>query len=231
MLFSALLWLSQFLICVGSVASSPSFPEQLSAEEEKKYVARMMAGDEKARNRLIEHNLRLVAHICKKYAGNGRDMDDLISIGTIGLIKAVQTFDPQKGRPIGTYAARCIENEVLMSVRAEKKTRGEVAMEDVIGTDKDGNQIHLMDLISAKDISVEEQAATRIAVEKLLLAIGRVLTKRERMIIELRYGLAGGPCRTQREIAEKLGISRSYVSRIETKALRKLAEEIEASHG
>ena len=186
-----------------------------------------MAGDQEAKHSLVTHNLRLVAHICKKYAVGGRDLEDLISIGSIGLIKAVNTFDPKKGRPIGSYAARCIENEILMSLRQEKKSRGEIAMEEVIGTDKDGNQVRLIDIMGVSPDCTEEQAETRMDVQRLKQAMERVLSARERLIVELRFGLVAGRCKTQREIAQLLGISRSYVSRIEKKALRLLQEALE----
>ena len=229
MIISALVLLSNLLPLLGSLSQGQSFPKQLTLEEEKTMVARMDAGDMQARNKLIEHNLRLVAHICKKYTVNGRDMEDLISIGTIGLIKAVQTFDSSKNRPLGSYASRCIENEILMSIRAEKKTRGEVALGEVIGTDKDGNQVVLSDILSTNESGVDTQAETNLAIEQLYGAIGDTLEARERMIIELRYGLYGGSCWTQREIARRLGISRSYVSRIEKRALQKLCQMLENS--
>ncbi|MBQ9988693.1 MAG: RNA polymerase sporulation sigma factor SigK [Clostridia bacterium] len=222
MILSALMWLSQWVLLSGSVLGGQSFPRPLTKEEEKDALERLKKQDEQARNTLIEHNLRLVAHICKKYAVNGRDVDDLISIGTIGLIKAVQTFDAEKGKSLVSYAARCIENEILMSVRAEKKMRSEVAMSEVVNTDKNGNKMQLADILPSLDADVDEQVQTKMSVKRLYEAIETSLAPREKMIIELRYGLAGGPCQTQRLIAKKLGISRSYVSRIETKALIKL---------
>ena len=212
---------------VGSVNYGPTFPAPMTKEEEKRAIERMMAGDQEAKHSLVTHNLRLVAHICKKYAVGGRDLEDLISIGSIGLIKAVNTFDPKKGRPIGSYAARCIENEILMSLRQEKKSRGEIAMEEVIGTDKDGNQVRLIDIMGVSPDCTEEQAETRMDVQRLKQAMERVLSARERLIVELRFGLVAGRCKTQREIAQLLGISRSYVSRIEKKALRLLHEALE----
>lgn len=223
----ALLCLSQLVLLVGSVSYGPTFPSPLSKEEEKETIARMMEGDQEAKHSLITHNLRLVAHICKKYAVNGRDLDDLISIGSIGLIKAVNTFDPERGRPIGSYAARCIENEILMSLRQEKKTKGEIGIDEVIGTDKDGNQVRLIDVMGISSDCTEQQAETSMDVQRLKAAIERVLGERERVIIELRFGLVAGRCKTQREIADLLGISRSYVSRIEKKALRLLRDALE----
>ena len=223
----ALLCLSQLVLLVGSVSYGPTFPSPLSKEEEKETIARMMEGDQEAKHSLITHNLRFVAHICKKYAVNGRDLDDLISIGSIGLIKAVNTFDPERGRPIGSYAARCIENEILMSLRQEKKTKGEIGIDEVIGTDKDGNQVRLIDVMGISSDCTEQQAETSMDVQRLKAAIERVLGERERVIIELRFGLVAGRCKTQREIADLLGISRSYVSRIEKKALRLLRDALE----
>ena len=227
MLTMALLYLSQLVLFVGSVNYGPTFPAPMTKEEEKRAIERMMAGDQEAKHSLVTHNLRLVAHICKKYAVGGRDLEDLISIGSIGLIKAVNTFDPKKGRPIGSYAARCIENEILMSLRQEKKSRGEIAMEEVIGTDKDGNQVRLIDIMGVSPDCTEEQAETRMDVQRLKQAMERVLSARERLIVELRFGLVAGRGKTQREIAQLLGISRSYVSRIEKKALRLLHEALE----
>ena len=220
MLTMALLYLSQLVLFVGSVNYGPTFPAPMTKEEEKRAIERMMAGDQEAKH-------SLVAHICKKYAVGGRDLEDLISIGSIGLIKAVNTFDSKKGRPIGSYAARCIENEILMSLRQEKKSRGEIAMEEVIGTDKDGNQVRLIDIMGVAPDCTEEQAETRMDVQRLKQAMERVLSARERLIVELRFGLVAGRCKTQREIAQLLGISRSYVSRIEKKALRLLHEALE----
>ena len=222
-----LLLFARVVLLVGGLSGGQSFPPKLTTEQENDAVERMLSGDLQARDLLIEHNLRLVAHICKKYAVNGRDMEDLISIGSIGLIKAVQSFDPQKKRPLASYASRCIENEILMALRVERKSRGAIALEEIIGLDKDGNRIVLSDILGTSEEAVDKQAELAIAIEKLYKNIGHVLTPRERIVIELRYGLFGRQCYTQREIAQKMGISRSYVSRIEKRALQKLGGVLE----
>ncbi len=209
------------------VHSGSSFPDPLSPEEEKKYIALNEAGDETARSKLIEHNLRLVAHIAKKYACAGRETDDLISIGTIGLIKAVSTFNAGKGSALATYASRCIENEVLMFLRTEKKRMSEVSINDPIGTDRDGNEIVLSDVLGSDPDLVQNEVELRIASDKLKHIISNTLNERERIVVELRYGLTGGGYMAQREIAKLLGISRSYVSRIEKKAVEKLRKDFE----
>lgn len=203
------------------VTNSGSFPRPLNAAEEKRCLERVKAGDEDARKTLIEHNLRLVAHIIKKYYSNARDQDDLISIGTIGLIKAVSTFDSKKGTRLATYAARCIENEILMYFRNQKKSAQDVYISDPIDTDKDGNQLTLMDVVSCDD-TVLDDVDFKMKSERLHKYIKTALDKRERTIIEMRYGINGYTPKTQREVAEKLKISRSYVSRIEKKALGEL---------
>ncbi|MBQ9942583.1 MAG: RNA polymerase sporulation sigma factor SigK [Christensenellaceae bacterium] len=199
-----------------------SFPKPLSPQKEREMVRRAAAGDEQARSCLIEHNLRLVAHIAKKYAATGDKNDDFVSIGTIGLIKGVNTFDAKKGTQLVTYIARCIENEILMFLRADKKTAAEVSLAEPIGQDKEGNQISLADIIPGGDRPVEELVETRLQIGRLRGQFARVLTKREKTVVELRYGLFGAKALPQREIAQLLGISRSYVSRIEKKALQKL---------
>jgi RNA polymerase sporulation-specific sigma factor len=208
------------------VTNSGSFPRPLTAEEERQSLARLAAGDESARSELIEHNLRLVAHIIKKYYSNARDQDDLISIGTIGLIKAVSTFDSGKGTRLATYAARCIENEILMYFRSQKKSAQDIYISDPIDTDRDGNQLVLMDVLAADD-TILDDVDLKIRSEKLHRCIAR-LRGREKTIIELRYGTGGGAPLTQREVASRLGISRSYVSRIEKRALSGLREMFEA---
>lgn len=203
------------------------FPKPLDAKEEEELFLRFREGDKSARDLLIEHNLRLVAHIVKKYSQAETDNDDLISIGTIGLIKAVDSFDSLKGIRLGTYAARCIENELLMFFRAGKKTAREVYLYDPIGTDKEGNAIQLLDIIVAEE---EDYADCLERKDKLAVLPGyvlRCLDEREQEIIALRYGLTGNRELTQREIADRLSISRSYVSRIEKRALRKLRETYE----
>ena len=203
-----------------------SFPRPLKAEEERMYLERFAAGDLEARNVLIEHNLRLVAHIIKKYYTPNSDQDDLISIGTIGLIKGISTFKPDKNVRLATYASRCIENEVLMHFRAQRKLAGEVSLSDSIDTDKDGNSLSLMDVISVDDDMLENLDA-RDACLKVRQCIATCLEPREAMIVTMRYGLDNRPPRTQREIAAQCGISRSYVSRIEKKALEKLKEALD----
>lgn len=199
-----------------------SFPKPLSAKEEKECVARCRSGDLEARNCLIERNLRLVAYIAKKYNMGDKEMDDLISIGTIGLIKGIDTFDDTKNIRLATYAARCIDNELLMMLRAEKKTAKDVYLYDSIGSDKEGNEINLIDVIEYTDEDVVEKLTVQERIRWLKGFVQQVLTGREQDIIRMRYGIGGGEEKTQREIAQIYGISRSYVSRIEKKALEKL---------
>ena len=206
------------------VKGAGAFPPPLSAEREAELLEKSRNGDNDARNELIEHNLRLVAHIVKKYYNTGADQDDMISIGTIGLIKAVSTFNTDKGIHLATYASRCIENEILMFFRNQKKTAQDVFISDPIDTDKDGNTLTLIDVIADKS-DIADEIDTKIKVEKLRVILPVCLTERERLIIEMRYGLCGRDELTQREIAKKLNISRSYVSRIEKSALEKLRKQ------
>ncbi|NLB53528.1 MAG: RNA polymerase sporulation sigma factor SigK, partial [Syntrophomonadaceae bacterium] len=200
------------------------FPHPLEEEEEKNYLELMKNGSEEARNKLIEHNLRLVAHVVRKYDTSGEDMEDLISIGTIGLIKSIKTYNEERGVRLATYAARCIENEVLMHLRNIKKLKKEVSIYDPIGYDKEGNEISLIDVLTT-DNEIVEFVEAKLQEEKIRGKID-ILSNRERQVIEMRYGLFDGLKETQREIARKLGISRSYVSRIEKRALKKLIKEI-----
>ena len=206
------------------VKGAGAFPPPLSAEREAELLEKSRNGNDGARNELIEHNLRLVAHIVKKYYNTGADQDDMISIGTIGLIKAVSTFNTDKGIHLATYASRCIENEILMFFRNQKKTAQDVFISDPIDTDKDGNTLTLIDVIADKS-DIADEIDTKIKVEKLRVILPVCLTERERLIIEMRYGLCGREELTQREIAKKLNISRSYVSRIEKSALEKLRKQ------
>ena len=206
-----------------------SFPKPLKAAEERIYLERFAQGDLEARNILIEHNLRLVAHIIKKYYTPNGDQDDLISIGTIGLIKGISTFKLDKNIRLATYASRCIENEILMYFRAQRKTQGEVSLSDSIDSD-DGSSLSLMDTISVDDNMLEEMDA-RDSCIKVRQCVKQCLEEREAMVIILRYGLNGKKPLTQREIAEQCGISRSYVSRIEKKALRKLEAAMDVESG
>lgn len=223
-LFDSIVQSLVFLI--SFISGSNSFPKPLSAKEEQKYIERMEKGDLEARNILIEHNLRLVAHIAKKYSGSTRDSEDLISLGTIGLIKGISSYDSTKGTRLATYAARCIENEILMLMRTNRKSQGDVSLNEPIGTDKEGNQILLMDIIGTDEEDVIKEIDYKIQTKRLYENIETLLDDREREIIRLRYGLASGNEMTQREIAKLLGISRSYVSRIEKKAVAKLKEGI-----
>lgn len=200
------------------------FPKPLTASQECECFELMAGGDKSAREKLISHNLRLVAHIVKKYYNSGSDGDDLISIGTVGLIKAVSTFDYKKGTRFATYASRCVENEILMHFRSGKKSANDIHISDPIDTDKDGNSLTLMDII-ADDENIDERVELRLSVSKLYKYINSALSGREREIIILRYGLSGKPPLTQREVAKILDISRSYVSRIEKKALGILKEK------
>jgi len=216
-------WLGDLFFFAAYVSATGSFPEPLTAEEERACIERMLRGDADAREELIEHNLRLVAHIARKYAKTGRDCDDLISIGAIGLIKAVTTYDPKKGVALSSYASRCVENEILMSIRVERKQVSEVSFSESIGMDGDGNDISLSDILGTDPDTVVDEVGRRMEVERIRSAMAACLTKRERIVVELRFGLRGGYRMTQREIASFLGISRSYISRIEKKALQKLS--------
>ena len=206
------------------VTGAGAFPPPLSQKEEEQLIKRYNNGDEEAKAKLIEHNLRLVAHIVKKYYTTGCEQDDLISIGTIGLIKAVSTFKGDKGIKLATYAARCIENEILMYFRNLKKSAQDVYISDPIDTDKDGNALTLIDII-ADDTDITQLTDTKIKLDKLKVFLNGVLDEREKLIINMRYGLSGYEELTQREIAARLGISRSYVSRIEKAALLKLRRQ------
>lgn len=206
---------------------SSSFPLPLSENEEKVYVELMEAGDPNAKDVLIERNLRLVAHIARKYTGPNTSQEDLISIGTIGLIKAINTYTSKRAARLATYAARCIENEILMSIRTSKKNKQEVSISLPIGTDKDGNEISFNDILGTDPDEIVDNLNLKFQVRELYGVIYKVLSPREREIINLRYGLDGQGPRTQREIAASMDISRSYVSRIEKKALSKLRSELE----
>ncbi len=222
--FLAFLECSIFL--VGYIQSTNLFPEPLSTEEETIYLERFKNGDDEAKNILIEHNLRLVAHISKKYSFNNAEQDDLISIGTIGLIKGINSFDNSKGVRLATYVARCIDNEILMYLRSIKKLQAEVYLSDPIGKDKDDNVVTFQEVLENDSKTIEEEIDLRFKIKQLYNKISEVLKKREKDIIELRFGLNGKSPKTQNEIAKSMGISRSYVSRIETKAIGKLAKEI-----
>ncbi|MBO8172975.1 MAG: RNA polymerase sporulation sigma factor SigK [Bacillaceae bacterium] len=217
------------LILFVSYVKNNAFPQPLSEEDEEKYLRLMEQGDVEARNMLIEHNLRLVAHIVKKFENTGEDSEDLISIGTIGLIKAIESYKVNKGTKLATYAARCIENEILMHLRSLKKTRKDVSLHDPIGTDKEGNEISLMDILGTDANEVIDKVEFKIERSKIYKNI-HVLDKREKEVIIGRFGLESGEEKTQREIARELGISRSYVSRIEKRALMKLLHEFYRKH-
>ena len=201
-----------------------AFPKPLTAEDERYYLRKLQEGDEKARQVLIEYNLRLVAHIVKKYQSPEDDMEELISIGTIGLIKAVDTFNHEKASKLATYAARCVENEILMYMRVKKKLQRESSYYEPIGTDKEGNEIQLLDIMESGEPEAFEQIGLKDDTRKIYELLGQILSEREQQVVIMRYGLYQGQEYTQREIAEKLGISRSYISRIEKNALSRLRE-------
>ena len=221
-----LTFLKSAVIVLGYIQGNNLFPEPLSPKEEKQCIEKMNDGDEEARNILIERNLRLVAHISKKYSTTNIDQDDLISIGSIGLIKAINSFDDTKNIKLATYAARCIDNEILMFMRTSKKTKAEVFLNESIGKDKDDNEITLMDVIEKEEVCVDDEIDLKLKIKELYNKMKEVLKDREINILKLRFGLNGIKPRTQNEIASMLGISRSYVSRIETKAINKLSEVI-----
>ena len=224
---SGLLILSQIIFGVGYIQSGSLFPEPLSQEEEKVYLDQMKEGNQEARNILIERNLRLVAHIAKKYSSTNIDQDDLISIGSIGLIKGINSFDSEKNIKLATYTARCIENEILMFLRTNKKRVGDVYLNEPIGKDKDDNEITLQEVIENNERNVEDEVDLKLKIKKLYEKMKEILKNREKIIIELRFGLNGDKPKTQKEIAKMMNISRSYVSRIESKALLKLSREIQ----
>lgn len=215
------------VFAVGYISGSNLFPEPLTAQEEKIYLEQLKSGDEDARNILIERNLRLVAHVVKKYANTKVEQDDLISIGTIGLIKGINSFNVEKGSKLSTYVSRCIDNEILMYLRSTKKLNAEVYLNEPIGKDKDDNVVTLQEVLENNDRNIEEEVDLKMKIKKLYKKMGEVLKDRERTIIELRFGLDGRKPKTQHEIADMMGISRSYVSRIETKAIGKLGKEFQ----
>ena len=225
MLYSALMLMMSSAFLMLRLSPSGSFPKPLSAEEERDALAAWKSGDTSARDRLIEHNLRLVAHITKKYYAQCDDTDDLISIGTIGLIKAISTYDPEKNVKLATYASRCIENEILMYLRSVRRKATEVYLTDALESDEDGGGLALMDILS-EEMDLDERLMLEEQSKKLYQAIDAELDAREQKVVRLRYGLGGKQPLTQRETAELLSISRSYISRIEKKALAKLREKM-----
>ncbi len=226
MLSAALYLLAHSLLLSLHLADSGgSFPRPLSAQEEQRCVTQMLAGDIAARNTLVEHNLRLVAHIVKKYYAQPDEQDDLVSIGTIGLIKGVSSYRPEKGVRLATYAAKCVENEILMYFRGRKKLQGEISLNDALDADGDGESLYLMDVIGVED-TMYADLQDRDDCLLLRRLVQECLTERESEVVAARYGLGGRVPRTQREVAEKLGISRSYVSRIEKRALQKLEDAL-----
>lgn len=225
-----LLLLQGALFFIGSISDMGVFPKTLTVEEETALLKQLSEGDEEAKRRLVEHNLRLVIHIAKRFANTDIDIDDLVSIGTIGLIKAIDRFDPTKQARLATFASTCIENEILMTLRAAKKETGNVLFSDCLGADEDGNEMVYEDILGTQDCDYEAKIETEENIRRLCRMIGE-LTDMERVVLELRYGLTGAcgkqgrPGLTQQNVAERLGISRSYVSRIETRALKKLAKK------
>ena len=215
----------QVLILAGYVSGNATFPKPLNKSEEKKYLDLYAKGDESAKNVLIEHNLRLVAHIAKKYADE-KNLEDLISIGTIGLIKGINTFNPEKNSRLSTYISRCIENEVLMVMRSSKKLQNEISIDESIGTDREGNNMTFSDILTCDSTDIADLISGKLEAQKLYNAMKKILAPTEINILCWRYGLGNQPKKTQKEIADILGISRSYVSRIEKKCLERLLDEL-----
>lgn len=218
------LLLGKIFFFTGTVRDG-TFPKPLSPEDEKKYLALAREGDAQAKEILIRHNMRLVAHVVKKYTG-AAETDDLLSVGSIGLIKAINTYRDGKGTQLATYTARCIENEILMLLRAGKKHKNTVSLSDPVGVDKDGNELTLIDLLAEKEESVFAQVEKSVQREKFIAFLKKILNEREFLILSLRYGLEDGNALPQREVAKKLGISRSYISRIEKRAIEKARENL-----
>lgn len=226
-MFSFLYWLFRdALFFFGLVAGRGSFPRPLSRQEERRAIQEMRAGDEDARRRLIEHNLRLVSHIARKYTVPGYSSEDLVSVGSLGLVKAVNTFRPETGAQLSSYAARCIENEILMLLRASRKRRGDVSLQDPVGTDGEGNDISFMDILGTDAGYVEDEAVRRVLMQRAR-GLVQALPRKDRLVIEMRYGLLDGVSHPQHEVAAVLGISRSYVSRMEKRALQTLRDGLE----
>ena len=219
--------LSYAFLLFGYIASDNLFPEPLSKSEEEYLLKKHFGGDKNARHKLIEHNLRLVAHIAKKYASNSQDNEEYISIGTIGLIKGIDSFSEGKGFKLSTYCSRCIENEILMHLRSAKKSSSDVSMNSVIGTDKDGNDMELIDIIEQEGVDPIDNIYNKVVTKEMLKYIREELNDRERKVIQMRYVLNGKQEKTQQEVADILNISRSYVSRIETKVQKKLCKFIQ----
>ena len=218
--------LQECIFFLGYITGKSEFPKQLPRQEEEALITRMLDGDDEARQLLITHNLRLVSHIARKYTVPGCGADDLISIGVIGLIKAINSYKPHSGTALGTYAARCIENEILMTLRASRKYKGDVSLQDSVGTDGEGNDITYMDILGTDADDLENAVIRRVTLEK----VHQVLTSlpaRERLVLELRYGITDGKQHPQHEVAKVLGISRSYVSRVEKKAIDLLRDAID----
>ena len=222
-----LFFLKDALFLLGYLARGSAFPKPLTREEEAELLLRMGEGDGEAREKLIEHNLRLAAHVARKYTVPGYDADDLVSIGTVGLIKGVNTFKAGTGTQLSTYCARCIENEILMCLRASQKRRGDVSLQEPIGVDTEGNEITLIDVLGTDGGEVHGEVERRVSLQSVRKLVETCLSGRERTVIEMRYGLRGGEAQAQQEVAKKLGISRSYVSRIEKKAMDQLREAFE----
>ena len=220
------LMVKECLFFLGYITGQSQFPQPLSRADEQALVNQMAQGDASARDRLIEHNLRLVSHIARKYTVPGYGADDLISIGVIGLIKAVNSYKPSSGTALGTYAARCIENEILMTLRASRKRKGDVSLSEPLGTDGEGNDITYQDVLGSREDSLEDEVIRRVTLERVRGVLDR-LPARERLVLELRYGLLDGRQHPQHEIADRLGISRSYVSRVEKHAVELLRDAIE----
>ena len=217
--------IANVILFTGYIVGNNSFPVPLTSSEEKEYINRFKSGDLNAKNILIERNLRLVVHIAKKFSSI-KEVEDLISVGTIGLIKGIESFDYTKGTKLATYASRCIENEILMLIRNSKKNKNEVFLQEPIGVDKEGNEISLIDILNSGEDTIVDIVEQKLAIKKMYNKLNDILSEKEQIIIKLRYGLIDGKIKTQKEIAKKLNISRSYVSRIEKKAIEKLNKEL-----
>ena len=220
-----MIFMNKILLFSSFINNAQGFAKPLTLDEEKELLEKYRAGDKSAKDILINHNLRLVAHIVKKYVGTS-EADDLISVGTIGLIKAINTYEYNKGTQLSTYAARCIENEILMLLRVNKKHKNILSLEESLGQDKDGNDIELADIIPSDEEDILTTVENNVITQKILAIIKNKLSKREAEIIKLRYGLGGNKSYTQREVAQMLNISRSYISRLETKAISIIQQEI-----